>query len=188
MATPCLEVMFCKNSPENRGEQYTKCDLCRLSPINIGRSMVHFWSPTKEARGMGLTKHPIIEEEKRNTKASARLFKLDKKRNRDKGRIKTSRLATAAEKATERNIIHATMNSGRRNKDGDHVHKGNITLDTKLQTTRDNPVILLAELEKVRSDAMRSGKLIGGLVIRNKQGVGVVVITEADFALLTKGL
>ncbi len=47
--------------------------------------------------------------------------------------------ATRAEKTTERNFIHATRNSARSHKDGDHVAGGEITLDTKLQTTREIP-------------------------------------------------
>ncbi len=188
MSTPCEMELHCRNSEANSSEVLTKCALCRLSPDNIGKKMAQYWAPTKLARDLNLTKHPDLEGEKRFAKFKTRLAKLTKKRSRDPNKRKVSRLAAQAEKTTEKNIIRATKNSGRRNKDGDHISLGMITLDTKLQTTRENPVILLSELEKVRDDAMRSGKLIGGLVIRNKHNVGVVVLSEEDYTILTKGL
>lgn len=183
MSSPCEMAGQCRNSPSLAQPALVACALCRLSPENVGRDMSHHWIPIE----MGM-KHPMLLAEKANLKIRKRLLKLQAKRGRDLGKRKVSRLAALAEKKTEKNIIHATKNSGRQNKDGDHVSLGNITLDTKLQSTRDNPVILLAELEKVRSDAMRAGKLIGGLVLRNRHNVGVVVFTEEDYAILTKGL
>lgn len=188
MSTPCNMELVCKNSPLMAGEQGAKCSLCRLSPENREKDMAHYWCPTKPAREHGHKHHPLLEADKRFNKAADRLQKLLDKRKRDPKKRKISRLAAQAEKTTEKNIIHATQNSGRRNKDGDHVSIGQITLDTKLQSTRENPVIFLGELEKVREDAMRAGKLIGGLVIRNKHNVGVVVLKIEDYAVLTKGL
>lgn len=174
----------CKNSPDYLGEQGAKCALCRLSPDNEGRQMAHYWKPIKIA----VKEHPDLKNEKLLIKALSRMADLRAKYGVDKKKRKVSRLAAQAEKKTERNIIKATLNSGRRNKDGDHVSMGIITLDTKLQTTRENPVIFLGELEKVRADAVRSGKLVGGLVIRNKNNVGCVVLKEEDYAELTRHL
>lgn len=187
MATPCNMDLVCRNGDFIQGEQHAKCALCRLSPENQGRNMAHFWSPTKPAR-QAKTKHPQLEREKQMNKGARALIKLMEKHKRDPKKRTISRLAAKAEKKTEKQIIHATKNSGRRNKDGDHVQAGIITLDTKLQTTRENPVIFLGELEKVRGDAMRAGKLIGGLVIRNKHNVGCVVLKEEDYAELTRRL
>lgn len=173
----------CVNSANFKGEAMARCALCRLSPDNLGRDMAHFWRPI-EIR----FKHPLLLQEKIDRKIHKARMKRVANWSRDPKKRKISRLASQAEKTTEKNIIHATKNSGRSNKDGDHVSLGMITLDTKLQTTRDNPVIYLHELEKVRGDAMRSGKLIGGLVIRNKHNVGCVVISEEDYAILTRGL
>lgn len=184
MSSPCDLADYCKNSPQAIGEARAKCALCRLSPENEGRHMVHYWSPFEDT----IQRHPVLEKEKRDKKWARHATNLEAKRNRDPKKRTISRLAEQAERKTEANIIQATRNSGRSNKDGDHVSMGNITLDTKLQTTRENPVIYLHELEKVRGDAMRSGKIIGGLVIRNKHNVGCVVLTEEDYALLTKGL
>src|SRR5271166_5224971 len=179
MATPCPTFsVHCDNSPQAAGEANTKCALCRLSPDNAGKDMAHYWFPTAEARVAGLTKHPDLVREKFEARCKKRRDKLAKKRMRDPKKRKISRLAANAEKSTEKHIIHATKNSGRRNKDGDHVQANMITLDTKLQTTRENPVIFLGELEKVREDAMRAGSLVGGLVIRNKHNVGCVVLKE----------
>lgn len=189
MATPCMMDLYCLNSKMITGtEARAKCALCRLSPDNTGRDMAHYWRPTQYAKDTRKDKHPNLKAEKLQKKIAKHQAKLVKNRQRDPQKRQISRLARQAEKSTERNIIHATQNSGRRNRDGDHVHGNNITLDTKLQTTRENPVILLVELEKVRADAVRSGKKIGGLVIRNKHNVGVVVLAEEDYALLTKGL
>jgi K+/H+ antiporter YhaU regulatory subunit KhtT len=100
---------------------------------------------------------------------------------RDKGKKRIVRKAAKAEKTTEQNIIRSTVNSGRSNKDGDHIAAGSITLDTKMQSTRTDMVVHLEELSKVRDDATRAGNSVGGLVLRNKFGVGVVVIREDDF-------
>lgn len=185
MSEPCEVSNFCKNSPKNIGEVRAKCALCRLSPDNLERDMTEYWIPIKLAKDLRI-KHPVLEERRRLIKALAHMEDLRAKYGRDKTKRKVSRLAAQAEKKTEKNIIRATKNSGRSNKDGDHVSMGVITLDTKLQTTRENPVIFLGELEKVRADAMRAGKLMGGLVIRNKNNVGCVVLKEEDYAELTR--
>ena len=183
MSLPCSMDLVCMNGDFIKGEQLSKCALCRLSPGNAGRDMSHYWSPTLPAR-RAHTKHPQLEQEKRQDKLRRHLNKLHKKNSRDPNKRKVVRKAANAEKTTEKNIIKATKNSGRRNKDGDHVSAGVITLDTKLQTTRENPIIRLGELEKVRQDAARAGKWLGGLVIRNKHNVGCVVFTEEDYAAL----
>jgi hypothetical protein len=182
MSSPCIEDLVCNNGDFMKGK-LSKCALCRFSPENVGRDMAHYWSPTPPARKAG-AQHAMLWAEKRQAKADKHFNKLREKSNKDRNKRKISRLAQRAEKKTEASIIHATKNSGRRNKDGDHVFAGNITLDTKLQTTRENPVILLGELEKVRSDAVRAGKAIGGLVIRNKHNIGCVVLREEDWAVI----
>jgi hypothetical protein len=58
-------------------------------------------------------------------------------------------------------------------------------LDTKLQSTREHPVIKLDELAKVRVQAKRAGYPIGALVLRNKFNQGFVVMAEEDYARLT---
>lgn len=185
----CNMLLYCRNSKMTTGiEAKAKCALCRLSPENIGRDMVHYWQPTDQAREEGISKHPVLVAEAANKRFHKRIAKLDAKKRRDPKKRKISRLAALAEKKTEKQIIHATKNSGRRNKDGDHVHADMITLDTKLQTMRENPVIFLKELEKVRDDSKRAGSLIGGLVIRNKNGVGCVVLKEEDYVELTRRL
>ena len=155
-----------------------KCGICRLSPTGPASGM-SYWRP--EVPGQ---KHPALIAAKKEAKKT-RTVELRLKRqsvNRAKSKLQTQ--ASRAEKQTERNIIHATKNSGRSNKDGDHVVAGEITLDTKLQTQRDNPVVLMHELVKVGEDARRAGKWMGALMLRNKNGLGVVAMTEADFAQL----
>jgi hypothetical protein len=106
----------------------------------------------------------------------------DERLNRDKVRQARLRLATHAEKTTQKNIIRATKNSGRTDKDGDHVAGGYVTLDTKLQSKRLNPVVIATELAKVRNDSASAKTMVGGLVLRSKTGLGVVVFHEDDFA------
>jgi hypothetical protein len=184
MSTPCSEAVICRNSPANKGEQFAKCALCSLSPDNNGRQMLDYWKPVKGAP----KRHPELERKRLLIKALAHMEDLRAKYNVDPKKKRVSKLAKQAEQRTESNIIKATKNSGRINKDGDHVAFNSITLDTKLQTTRTNPTINLTELEKVRQDSKRSGTIIGGLVIRNKHNVGCVVLSESDFAILMKRL
>jgi hypothetical protein len=138
-----------------------------------------FWKPDVPG-----TKHPGVIAEKKKAKKDREAVLKTKKLTADKGKRKVLKLAVRAEKQTERQLIHATKNSGRSNKDGDHVAAGEITLDTKLQSKRTNPVILLHELVKVGEDARRAGNLMGALVLRNMNGIGVVAMAEADFARL----
>lgn len=168
------------NSSSVVGEERGKCYLCRFSPT-AESSVKHFWVPIREAKNK---KHPALEAEKRNERISRMRAKQTVKKDRDRNRSNVLSKAANAEKRTERNIIKATRNSGRTNRDGDHVFLGQVTLDTKNQSTRDNPVVLLSELEKVRGDAAHAGNEVGGLVIRNRQGVGVVVFHEDDYARL----
>ena len=170
-AGPCSESANCFNSG-------SKCDSCRLSPAGGSQTL---WWPRSSA-----FKHPVLEQEKRDRKFSAQAAKHQAKARRDPGRITLLKKAVRAEEATNRNIIHATKNSGRSNKDGDHVHAGRVTLDTKLQTTRINPVVMVSEVDKVRSDAKRAGMFVGALVLRNRNGRGFVVLDEEDYARLVR--
>jgi hypothetical protein len=174
----CDEGGQCQNSIARLGFGSAKCGICRLSPTGP-ESGLSYWKP--DIKG---TKHPALVAQKVVAKRERVLFLREKKKNVDVSKRKLLTQAARAEKITERNIIHATKNSGRSNKDGDHVVAGEITLDTKLQTGRDNPVVLLHELVKVGQDAVRAGNWMGALMLRNKSGIGVVAMTEEDFGRL----
>lgn len=174
---PCDEAHQCLNSVERAGLELGRCGICRLSPA--GHSGMNYWKPTIKG-----TKHPGLVEAKKQEKRDKLVAKRKKKLTSDVGRRRILTQATRAEKTTERNLIHATKNSGRSNKDGDHVAVGEITLDTKLQSKRSNPVVLLHELVKVGEDARRAGNWMGALVLRNMNGIGVVAMSESDFARL----
>jgi hypothetical protein len=177
---PCEEASNCRVSPERTGQEKSRCWMCRLSPDNSGEGPDCFL-PVDRKR-----KHPVLEAEKRARKRE-RMHLLSLKRlSRNKGKQEILRQAARAEKETERKFLKATRNSGRTNKDGDHVLSGRITLDTKHQSTRENPVVLLQELDKVRADAAMSNMMLGALVIRTKNNVGVVAVNEQDFARLVK--
>lgn len=157
------------------------CGDCRFAKKLGGR--FNRWVPVTKGE-----KHPNIVKETRDRKRAEAATKLQQKRGRDRGKMRILSLARMAERQTDRNIIKATKNSGRTNRDADHVMAGRITLDTKLQTGRLNPVVQVAELERARRDALRAGNSIGGLVLRNQNGHGFVVLAEEDFAMLVKGL
>jgi hypothetical protein len=177
----CDQGSSCQNSVENRGETGNKCLFCRLAPGNENLGRDH-WKPTD-----GRTDHLVLKEEKINKSRVQKVERAQKRGSRDKGRKKVQKQAQRAEKSTERNIIEATKNSGRSSRDGDHIAGGFITLDTKHQSQREHPVVLLSELSKVQQDARNAGNSIGGLVLRNKHGVGVVVFNEQDFARVILG-
>lgn len=178
---PCEQQSDCFNSPIHRGQGQASCYMCKLADHNGGSSIL--WKPWDKK-----LKHPKLVQIAREKNAKKVAEILAKKKSIDpKKQILASR-AARAEKQTERQIIKATKNSGRSNKDGDHVSAGKITLDTKLQTGNLNPVVKLVELDKVRGDAKRAGNPIGALVLRNKEGRGVVVLDENDYALLVTQL
>jgi hypothetical protein len=126
-------------------------------------------------------RHPVLEQEKltkRKTKAAASLTKrlgVDRKR-----RAVGKRAERSEAKAVKTLNVTPTANSGRQFSDGD-MSADMITLDNKDQSNNVHPVVNMAELQKVRGDAKRANKALGGLVLRNKFGVGVVAFSEIDF-------
>jgi hypothetical protein len=177
----CASGDQCRNSPQNAGHAMARCHLCRLAPNQASYDQ-HFWSGIRGAR------HPALVLEKKAALINQRKKAELERRHRDWNKVRVMKKASRAEKTTERNIIKATKNSGRSHRDGDHVSVGSITLDTKLQSLKTNLTVRLEELDKVRQDALRAGNSIGGLVLRNRHGVGVVVFHEADYALLVTSL
>ena len=176
--SPCNVEEFCRNSPSNSSR--TLCNQCRLSPnVNILLSTEHHWKSIDKKH-----KHPILENEKRQTKREKTIARQAKRKAKDRNRQQVNERAAKAEKRTEREIIKSTVNSGRSNKDGDHLSKGKIALDTKHQSKRDNPIVKLSELDKIRKQAITNGLILGALVLRNKSGRGVIVIDERDWGLL----
>jgi hypothetical protein len=174
---PCDVGSECKNSIQRAGYQSGKCGLCRFSPTGPSSGM-KYWKPDAPS------KHPLELVEKKERKLDRTKALQVRKLTVSKPKQRILLQAERAERQTERNLIHATKNSGRSNKDGDHVAFGEITLDTKLQSKRSNPVVLLHELYKVGEDAKRAGNWMGALVLRNENGIGVVAMAEADFARL----
>jgi hypothetical protein len=175
--TECSVGANCKNSITSIGKGRAHCPDCRLAPDNEELAATHWRPKTPRDR------HPVLEAEKlqaRRNKAQANLTKrLGVNRNR---RAVGKRAARSEAKALKTLNAVPTVNSGRKLMDGDMSGAGIITLDNKDQSKNENPVVSMAELHKVREDAKRAGKPIGGLILRNKFGVGVVVFDEADFA------
>jgi len=177
---PCKEGTMCANSPFH--SLHPLCRDCRLSPIYWGIAIQpskHYWKSVNPR-----WKHQILEKEKRDAKRRKTIAKREAEKAKDPAKQARSRAAERAERKTNASIIKSTRNSGRVNKDGDHLLDDRITLDTKLQSQNENPVVNLHELDKVRRDARNNTKLLGGLVIRNKSGRGVVVIDERDIGKL----
>lgn len=140
-----------------------------------------YWKPIEQK-----FRHPVLEEEKRNARKAKTIAKIQKEKSKDPARKARAKAAARAEKETNRAIIKATRNSGRVSKDGDHLYQSSITLDTKLQSKRIEPVVHWDELEKVRADAKRNGFIAGGLVIRTSTNKGIVVFAEEDLPRITK--
>jgi hypothetical protein len=174
----------CTNSVASKGTGGARCSDCKWSPEADDTTTGDCWRPLDKR-----TRFPRREEEEREAAYQKRKAKLqeraEQRQNKDKRRIRINRAAAQAERATNRAIIHATVNSGRLHNDGDHISAGSIVLDTKLQSTREHPVIKLDELAKVRVQAKRAGYPIGALVLRNKFNQGFVVMAEEDYARLT---
>lgn len=158
------------------GKGSAHCNDCRLASDNPHVTTTQ-WRPINPR-----DRHPVLEQEKltkRKDKAAASLTKrLGVNRTK---RSLGKRAAYSESQAVKKLNVTPTINSGRSFKDGD-MSAGMITLDNKNQSKNENPVVSLSEMRKVREDAQRAGKPIGGLVLRNKHGVGVVVFMETDFA------
>lgn len=178
--TPCLEGEKCKNSPSNCIRP--KCNVCRLSPDAPYFIKEVYWKPLNKK-----FKHRILEEEKRHAKRQQAFAKQAAKKAKDPAKQARLRAAKRAERRTEKGIIKSTRNSGRVNKDGDHLLAGDIVIDTKLQSMAVNPVINLHELDKVREDANRNGKSCGCLAIHNKNGRVIIVLDQRDLHLFRQG-
>jgi hypothetical protein len=153
-----------------------KCSLCRLAPGNEDRT-THHWVPVEKL----LDPHPVLRDEKTFARIKKSKDAQLKRLGKDRSKVKVLKRAARSEAAVGSAALEATKNSGRSNKDGDWKAGGFVTLDNKDQSNRDNPVVTLSELSKVRQDAVRAGNQIGGLVLRNRHGVGVVVFDEIDF-------
>lgn len=183
---PCDMFSSCANSPEFRRIEFAGCRDCRLANANGGS--VNRWRPIDRR-----IKHPVLEQEKRDASRRRREAKAEDLQKKDRKRQEVARLAEKAERKTERIIqgsggtIAATRNSGRLHRDGDHAlqwGRGTVQLDTKLQSRSANPIVRLAELDKIRQDSVNAGAITGALVIRNKHGRGVVVFAEEDLQKL----
>lgn len=178
IVTPCKQGESCRNSPSN--SHRPKCNSCRLSPDNEYGVLAGVFP--SEWLGMGGVKNVVLEKEKRDSKRAKAIDRQKARKAKDPAKQAVLAKAERAERRTNAKIIKATRNSGRVNRDGDHLYADHIVLDTKLQSTTEHPVVRLHELDKVREDAKRNGRTAGALVLRNKFGRGVVVIDEADFA------
>jgi hypothetical protein len=178
VAEQCKMAYMCRNSVEIAGDRRQKCSVCRLSPPNVGYS-TDYWSPIDYR-----AKHPQLEFESKRRRAEKLKQRRLERKNKDRNRQQVLSRSARAERQTEQSIIKATKNSGRSRRDGDHVAAMTISLDTKQQSQRNNPVVQMHELAKIREDAARAGYSIGALVLRNASNVGVVAIHEKDFAII----
>lgn len=174
---PCREGSFCANGPSY--SLHSRCVECRLSSNPYLGAVRHFWKPISHTYT-----HPVLEKEKREAKRAKTIEREKARKAKDPTRQARLRKAERAERKTNSRIIKATRNSGRVNRDGDHLLFDTIVLDTKLQSTAENPVVHLHELDKVRNDAKRNQKAIGALCLQNRSGRAVIVIEASDFARL----
>lgn len=124
-------------------------------------------------------KQPIQASQKKEKKdAKARERKLEaaaKKQSKDKDRQKLLKKASKAE-AT----VIETLNSGRKNMDGD-MKSSDLTIDVKLQSTSVDWHIKHDEFMKVQNDAIRGNREYGVLAVVNKNGETIYVVPEGLF-------
>ena len=177
----CNYGSSCLNSLSCLGVLSAKCGVCKYAPN--GNNFSSFWKPSDKKM-----KHPNQVAEKEANRKTRQLELKVKKQIVDKDKQALLRKAAAAERQTEKNIIRATKNSGRSHRDGDHTLANSITLDTKLQTNRTNPLVDMSQLYKVREDAKNAGNSFGALVLRTPGNSGVVVMLEDDFSNLIANL
>ena len=173
----CSEGPFCNNGPSHSIQP--KCPDCRLSPNSYLGTTRHYWKSIDRKHY-----HPVLEKEKRDAKRRKTIEHREAEKAKDPARKARQRAAQRAERRTNAEIIKSTRNSGRLNRDGDHLFGNNVVIDTKLQSTATNPVVHLYELDKVRADAKRNGRYCGILCIRNKSGRAIIAIDASDFAAL----
>jgi hypothetical protein len=171
----CSVGSRCKYSVSNLGQGRAHCADCRLAPDNENVSATQWRPMTPRDR------HPVLEQEKLDKRKQKAAASLVKRLGKDLKRRSVGKQAARSEaKAVKTLNVKPTVNSGRRFMDGD-MSADMITLDNKDQSSNTHPVVNMAELQKVREDAKRANKPLGGLVLRNRFGVGVVVFLESDF-------
>lgn len=175
----CKEGPFCSNGPSNNLQP--RCPDCRLSSNAYHGATRHYWKPISHTYS-----HPVLNKEKRDAKYAKAAAKAAANKAKDRSKQALLRKSERVERKTNDRIIKATKNSGRVNRDGDHLLNNHIVVDTKLQSNAKNPRINLHELDKVRADAKRAGQPYGVLCIQNSTGRSVIVCDQADFAALTK--
>jgi hypothetical protein len=174
----CSSDLRCVNSPCHNASP--RCSECRLSPNNQWSS-ISYWKPLDSK-----DRHPVLEKEKRDEKRRKAIERQTKRQAKDPTKQARLRASARAERKTNSEIIKSTRNSGRINRDNDHVFDNSLSLDTKNQSNSENPIVHLHELDKARRDAKRAGYPVGGLVIRNKSGRGIVVFDEKDLPLIRR--
>jgi hypothetical protein len=176
---PCDQADLCWNSPKFKGEEAASCSMCRLAPANLGTLLAQRWAPVRSG-----FQHPLLVLEKLEEAREKREAGFQKilAKNKQVARQRVQKSARQAEINTQEEVIQATRNSGRTNRDGDHLLDTRIVLDTKQQSKRIHPLVNLAELEKVRRQARENNRAVGGLVLHNKHGVKVVVFALEDLS------
>ena len=179
MAVPCEQFLVCRASPHYTGEALAKCRTCRFAQANGGNA--NGWRPVQKG-----TRHPMAEAEKRQAQRERASSRLAHRMAKNKPRQRVLKQAERAERGTEREIVRATVNSGRRDRNLDHISRDRILLDSKNQSNHEHPVVHLAELDKARRQARDANYPVGGLVLVNQYGRRVVVFDLEDYAKVVR--
>ena len=177
IARPCEQVLDCRNSDEWRGPRYGDCRFCRFAKANGGEQNCY-----KPMSSMVAKIHPIERAEKRQRAIDRQQGKIAARKAKNSQKRKLAKQAARAEAGTNREIIRATVNSGRSHQDLDHISRDRILLDSKNQSQRVHPLVDLTELDKARRQAVAAGYPVGGLVLINQHGRRVVVFDIEDYA------
>jgi flagellar biosynthesis GTPase FlhF len=165
-----------------------KCWLCKAD--NEGCSELYYRA-TDNNKAPKI--HPLKQEEKDKIKKERKEEKTKNALEKNKEKSKQTMAALTERKAQkiadkvilknqQKEFSKPTANSGRRDRDVDHIIKnGQIRLDSKHQSKRINPQVNLIELDQAISKSIKFKSDLGGLILWNKDQRSVVVFDYQDW-------
>lgn len=177
----CSVRQFCVN-------QDYRCWICKVEEPN---SDTLYYKSNGEPGAPRI--HPMKANEKEEKKKKDKQEKINKKKDNKINKSKQTlanimeqnakkRADAILKKTQKKDFFSHTINSGRANRDVDHVmHQGEIRLDSKHQSKLLNHQVKLSELEEARNKAHKFNSNLGGLILFNKEARSVVVFDYEDW-------
>lgn len=146
------------------------------NPINMN----HKFHPIEQERMEKNRQEKLKQkqESKSEKQKQRKQEKIEKEKSKDKAKTKVIKEAAKTEAR-----VKATINSGRRNMDGD-LRTSDLTIDVKHQSRSQDWTIHREEFIKVQADAQRGNRRHGVLAIVNSLNESVYVISPELFLIL----